>query len=56
MRLQHMLDLIYSQLQIRNIVEFHFGAGLQFLIASNLKQVLKVKFQFVLKFKCQVGF
>ena len=27
MRLQHMLDLMSSQLQIRNIVEFHFGAA-----------------------------
>jgi len=29
-RLEHMLDLMFSQSQIRNAVEYHFGVGLHF--------------------------
>ena len=54
-----MLDLTFSQPQIRNTVEgveYHFVVGLQLRIASKVKPVLKVKFTFVLAFKSQVGF
>jgi len=47
-RLEHMLDLTFSQPQIRNTVEYHFGVGLLFRIVPELKQVLKVKLKFVL--------
>jgi len=30
MRLEYMLDLIFSQPQIKNIVEYNFGVGLHF--------------------------
>jgi len=52
MRLEHMLDLMFSQPQFRNTVE----VGLQFWIASESNRVLKVKLKFVLELKCQVGF
>jgi len=29
-RLEHMIDLMFSQPQIRNPVEYHFGLGLEF--------------------------
>jgi len=33
-------------------VEYDFGVGLQLRIASEFKQVLKVKLKFVLEVKC----
>jgi len=48
--------LRFSQPHIRNTVQSRFGVGLQFWIASELKQVLKVKLKFVLEIKCQGGF
>jgi len=56
MRSEHMLDLMFSQSQIRNTVEYHFGVCQQVFIASVSKQVLKVKLRFVLEFKCQASF
>jgi len=49
MRLQHMLDLTFSQPQISNTVEYYQGEGLQFRIATEMEQVLKVKLTFVLE-------
>jgi len=56
MRLQHMLDLTFSQPQFSNTVEYHYGEALQFRIATELEQVLKVKLKFLLEIKCQAGF
>ena len=42
---------LFSQPQNSTTVECRFGAGLQFLFASELKQVLRVKLKFVLEFK-----
>jgi len=39
--LEHMRELTFSQPQIRNAVEYHFGVGLQLWIATELKPVLK---------------
>jgi len=55
MRLDHMLDLMVSQPEIRSTVESNFVVGLKYRNASELKQVLKVKLKTVLEFKCQVG-
>jgi len=53
---EHVLDLMFSQLQIWNTVECRFVVGLQISFASELKQVLKVKIKFVLELKFQVSF
>jgi len=50
-----MLDLTFSQPQIRNTVEYHFGEGLQLLTAPEINLDLKVKLKCVLAFKCELS-